>query len=349
MTTRIKNLKLLAGTSSIALGMLALASSPALAFEEVNWVWNATVDETVTKTVTIDIDIDPTGMVMLEDLQVQIGDVTATSVVTGIYNNQPGGGTAGGTQEVDLGSLQLDANYVLGGAFDTEPPNEATATGDVVTGATVESGFVDETDIPAEGANGTVTATIDLGTIMVEVEQMEADPLDAMTELPEIISAATAVGNNVSIDADTAVQLHEAQWTVGDVSIPPGEDGDANFTWEGVVGVEAANITATSLVYDILNASVDSSATAVSNNLTVNVEAEGSDRLVIADVLQVSVADVSASSTVYDVTVDNYLNLGAMDRPLVNSVATAVGNNKSISVNAPSVDVGNGGDNGTAP
>lgn len=343
MATYTKKLGLLVSVSTLALGMIGFAGA-ANAFDDVNWTWNAAVEETVTKTVDINIDIDPTGMVMLEDLQISIGDVTATSNVHGIYNHQPTGGTEGGPVEVDLGSITLDADYGLGGAF--LPGGTATPTvgdeGPSDLSPTVTSGMIDETDSPPD-VNGNVMAEIDLGSIMIEVEPTEGEAFDALTELPEVISAATAVGNNTSITADTAVQLHEAQWAIGDVSIPPqGEDG-GGFTWSRVVGIEKAEISATSDVYDILNASVDSSATAVGNNLTVDIEAEGSDRLAIADVIQVSIANVTATSNVSDVDLYNYTNLGALDRPIVNSVATAVGNNKSFSVNAPSVDVGTGG------
>lgn len=331
MTRSAKKMGLLVGVSTLALGMFGF-NLPAAAFNDVDWTWTATVDETVTKTVDIDIDIDPTGLVMLEDLQVSIGDVTANSDVHGIYNNQPTGGTEGGPQEVDLGSITLDANYGLGGGFLTG----GTANGDVING-TVTSGTVDETD-HAPDINGNVTATIDLGTITVEQEPTEGVSFDALTELPSVISAATAVGNNTNIDTDAAVELHEAQWAVGDVTIPPnGEDGGDGFTWNRIVGITPANISATSSVYDILNATVDSQATAVANNLSVDVEANGPDRLMMADVTQVSVANVNATSNVSDVDLYNYTNLGALDRPIVNSVATAVGNNKSITVHAPSV------------
>ncbi len=341
MTRYVKKLGLLVGASTLAMGMIGFSSS-ANAFDDVDWTWTAVVDEVVLKNVTIDIDIDPTGMVMLEDLQIQIGDVTATSTVSGIYNHQPTGDSPGGPQEIDLGSITLDANYGLGGSF---LPG-GTANGDVVNG-TVTGGMVDETDVPPD-VNGNVQATIDLGTITIEVEPGEGLTFDALTELPEVVSAATAVGNNTNIEADTAVQLHEAQILVGDIEYPTsGEDGSVEGIGVLGLGVTPATISATSEVYDILNASVDSSATAVGNNLAVNIEAEGPDRLLIADVVQVSVADVTATSSVYDVNLYNYTNLGALDRPIVNSVATAVGNNKSISVRAPGVDVNPGG--GTQP
>jgi hypothetical protein len=340
MNGYIKKMGLMVGVSTLALGMFAFA--PASAFDDVDWTWTATVTETITKDVDIDIDIDPTGMVMLEDLQIQIGDVTAVSIVTGIDNNQPTGGTEGGPVVVDLGSITLDADYGLGGTFlagGTADPTVGDEGPDDLS-PTVTSGTVDETDHPPS-VNGNVAAVIDLGSITVDVDPSEGLEFDALTELPEVISAATAVGNNTSIDADTAVQLHEAQILVGDIEYPTnGEDGDVGGIDVLGLGVTPATISATSWVYDILNASVDSSATAVGNNLSVSIEAEGSDRLLMADVVQVSVANVTASSAVWDVDLYNYTNLGALDRPIVNSVATAVGNNKSISVNAPSVDVG---------
>ena len=59
------------------------------------------------------------------------------------------------------------------------------------------------------------------------------------------------------------------------------------------------------------------------------------DALVVADYVQGAYANVSALSSVSGVTVNSYTNLGVLDRPLVNSVATAVGNNLSIKVTSP--------------
>lgn len=341
MNAYIKKMGLMAGVSTLALGMFAFA--PASAFEEVNWTWDATVTETVIKDVNINIDIAPTGLVMLEDLQIQIGDVIATSTVYGIDNNQPEGGDGGGGGPnepiiVDLGTLSFTGNY-------DQPAGN-------VTGTATAPDIPEEQFLAGTVNNGSpfgITMNFDLGTIEVEVpddpEGEPGAPLDALTELPEVISAATAVGNNTTIETDTAVELHEAQVLVGDVEFPAGEDTDLTQGLD-VLGwsVTPATVSATSTVYDILNASVDSTATAVGNNLAIDIEAEGPDRLLMADVTQISVANVTATSTVYDVSLNNYINLGALDRPIVSSVATAVGNNKSISVSAPDID--DPGDNG---
>lgn len=334
MTSVLRN-SLLASVSAAALTLMAV--SPASAFDRVNWTWDAEILETVNKNVNIDINLEPTGMVMVEDLQVMIGDVTATSTVYGIENNQP---SSGGT--VDLGTLDVQFNYALGGGL----LDDGTQSPEVV------DGFVDETD-QEPNINGNVMVTLDLG----EVEVPPTDSYDALTELPEVISAATAVANNTSITSDASIQLHEGQFAFNVLGEDSGSDNgifvpgagteNSNLTAAGVLGVLAltgniapSQIEATSEVYDILNATVDSSATAVANNLTVNVEAEGPDRLVIADIVQFAFADVTATSSVYDISLNQYTNLGSLDRPIVNSIATAVGNNKSITVTAPVVSVG---------
>ena len=105
----------------------------------------------------------------------------------------------------------------------------------------------------------------------------------------------------------------------------------------GAYGViSPANIQATSNVYDILNASVDSAATAVANNANVELDAATpDDALMIADYTQAAFANVTATSNVSDVSLNNYTNLGALGKPIVSSVATAVGNNLNIKVTSP--------------
>jgi chitinase len=104
-------------------------------------------------------------------------------------------------------------------------------------------------------------------------------------------------------------------------------------------------------VDDIINATVDSTATAVTNNMSVDLAyavpaanvttfqgghhhspALDSDAVMIGDFKQVALSDTSAVSVVTDVSLNKYKNLGGEFRPIVNSVATAVGNNLSISV-----------------
>lgn len=321
---------LLAGASAVAISLMA--ASPASAFDTVNWTWNANLDEQINKNVNININMTPTGMVMLEDLQVMIGDVKATSDVHSIYNNQP---QQGGT--VDLGTQDITFQYGIGGDL-LDNGNQSPS---------VIAGHVDETD-QEPNINGTVTATLDLG----QVDIPASGSYDALTELPSVVSAATAVANNTNISTDSSVQLHEGQFAFGNGSIdssspfvPGVNTTNSNLTAADVLGamalsggINSSTIKAKSNVYDILNATVDSSATAVANNLSVSVApTSGQDSLVIGDVVQFAVADVTATSKVHDVTLNNYTNLGSLSGPIVNSVATAVGNNKSITVVTPTV------------
>ena len=328
--TRSYKTGLLATVSAAA--MCVMAAAPASAFDRVNWTWDAQVIETVTKTINIDADLVPTGMVMMEDLQVYIGDVSANSLVVGVANNQPQGGGL-----VDLGTRDISFDYGLGGG------QIGAGTGGV------SNGFVDETDGPVgSGINGTVTATVDLG----EVEVPPTESFDALTELPEVVSAATAVANNTSITSDVMVELHEGQFTfnvreelgrdAGFALLGAGSE-NSNLQAAGVLGIlaitgnlAASEISANSGVLGILNATVDSSATAVANNMTVAIEPKtDGDAVLLADVVQFAYANTTANSAVALVGLNSYTNLGLLDRPIVSSVATAVGNNKSISVMTP--------------
>ena len=328
MTKRYKT-SLLATVSAAALGLIA--ASPAAAFDRVNWSWDAVVDETVTKTINIDADLIPSGMVMVEDLQVYIGDVSSTSTVSDINNYQPSEGGVGGPGD----TVNFDFTY--------DDVGNGTKGLDEDFEGNVVSLAVDEN---ADRISGTLS----LDGVQISGDQV----YDALTELPEVISEAVSVANNTSIESTVMVELHEGQFAFnvvedgnngnGNGSQLPfeadAETGNYHLTAAGVLGVLALNgdlapsqITATSTVSDILNATVDSAATAVANNLSISLDpATPSDAVLIADVVQFAYANVTASSSVTGVDLNNYTNLGVLDRPIVSSVATAVGNNKSISV-----------------
>ncbi len=327
---------LLGSTAAIAIASSPIA--PALAFDAVNWSWDAQVTETVNKDVSVVIDLKPTGMVMVEDLQVHIGDITATSDVTGIDNNQPTEGSNGGTGN---GELELQFHYATDGSL----------VDDGFQSPEITSVSVSETSNGSE-FDGSVELTVDLSQVELPPTQ-PSQTFDALIELPSINSEATAVANNTSIESAASIELHEGQFAfnvVGDSNLNgngnllnDAETENSNLTAANVLGVfaltgetEAIDVKARSSVSDILNATVDSSATAVVNNLTVNLEPDVADNsLAIADIVQFSFADVTAKSEVTNVSLTNYTNLGSLERSIINSVATAVGNNKSITVAAP--------------
>src|SRR5262245_50875136 len=76
-----------ARTLAASLGVLAfgaLAASPALAFDKVDWSWTKTVTQTETLRDCIDLNIDTTGLVEVEKLQIFLGSVTATNIVCNV-------------------------------------------------------------------------------------------------------------------------------------------------------------------------------------------------------------------------------------------------------------------------
>lgn len=332
----------------VAAGAMATFSTAAFAFDKVDWKWDQDITDTITRATTITSDFDPSGIVDIEKLQLFVGDVTATSTVSNVHNNPV---------FASNGTVSFTVDW--SGTEDDGPDPSVFGTG-VLGGpqATLSGGLSGSGDISGTIDEGTDAIALTATFNDIPVEVGEIVPLDAETELPSVVSAATAVGNNQSISSDVSVSLHDGQFILGSIDDDHfgdnhgdnrgddrhGDDhgdsgGNSNLSLamellSSAAGgnITPANITATSDVSDILNASVDSSATAVANNLNVDLAARtNGDSVMLGDITQVAFATVSATSTVDNVSVNNYSNLAAIN-PLVNSAATAVGNNVSIKV-----------------
>jgi hypothetical protein len=329
----LKNARTLAASLAV-IAASSLASSPAMAFDNVEWNWRNDVHADTDVDVYVDVDVESTGIVQLEKLQIFLGDAEATSSVSNIIN-------------------------------DPIRPTEWKSTG-------LFHGY------------------------------LVTKPLDAKTQLPIVLSSASAIGNNQSITSDVPVMLHDGQFVANvkdqrygchygcndgydmaafEASLPMsgGYNGGGNygpegnlhtsiaglFTFGAAIGaLTKADIEAESIVNYVRNVSVDSSATAVANNMSVSVASDvdgGSscgyrcgDRLsnhvLIGDITQFALANVEATSRVTDVKADGYENMRQLTTatlsptegnlgnviqvptPWVSSVATAVGNNVSINV-----------------
>jgi len=342
-----------------SLGVLAfsaMAATPAMAFDDVDWDWYTDVKENIDIDVDVDIDVNPTGLVQVEKLQIFLGNVNAESKVAHIDN------------------IQYDRDQYFDSLF-----------------------YKDGYQISALGGG------LEFIYCLCKGDNCDVDEraFDALVDLPSVVSAATAVGNNQSITSDVPVFLHDGQFVANthgnyDYDLPSlkaampaslsGGQGGYNagnlhtdlavlFTLASGFGLlTPAEISASSNVFDIRNATVDSTATAVANNLSVTLESDVtgetdvanvkttlpcnpyfqncggngggdtaivSNHVVIADITQFAYANVSAVSDVCDVSINEYTNLApdVLGRPLVNSVATAVGNNVSITVGVPTPEV----------
>lgn len=144
-------------------------------------------------------------------------------------------------------------------------------------------------------------------------------PMNALTELGQVVSAATAVANNANITSVT-------EGVFVDV------DQNANGGYH-----HSGNVLAKSVVIDIEDLMVDSAATAVANNLNLSVDPASiiNGTTVVANVSQSSLMDVTAKSFVKGITLANFSNIGSVTSPVISSVATAVGNNVNVTVAAP--------------
>lgn len=372
-----RKLRLLAGTAAATLPF-ALAA-PASAFDEVHWEWNKVIDEYINKDITIDVTFTPDGMLELQDLQVFIGDVDADSIVHDITNNAPT--TNGGEpQTVTLSGRVSDQTPIndpgVAGAAGNDPDGDGGFAVDTIS---------DNADVEDVGYLNVGGSDQNEWSLELTIETAElGEPLDATAELPEIVSAATAVANNANITSDVMVEMHDTQiafggfndggeqgfdgpqavadafqqyYNPGASTDNPAEDDPATNTndYTGNIGtssaialmvagaagiIEPGEVEANSIVWNIENATVDSVATAVANNKSVNLEYADGNGVFIGDVTQFAYMDVYSNSFVSDVELSNYSGLGSLDRPIVSSVATSIGNNLSVNVSGLN---GNGG------
>ncbi|WP_193178596.1 hypothetical protein [Oricola nitratireducens] len=369
----IRKTGLWAATAAAAL--MAMPPTAAFAFDEVDWNWDKDVKEKVNINIDIANQLVPTGIVEIEKLQAHFGDIKATSTIDGVTNNPPGVTSDGEpyTIEADVGgNIQWEdggppeLNPVTGGSY--SPDNS-----DVVV-TPLDGGNADEANDEADfGFHVAVTVTPE-----------NLPGIQDARDLPSVENAATAVANNQSITSASGVYLHDGQFAAGDFNAldcgdPNSTDGGASAGCadaflggaELIAGVDGeldgtnvhttlaalatlgaatgfltpAEVKANATVYDILNATVDNSATAVTNNMAVEINAaNAADATMIADITQWGYANVTATALLDSchggcdnpaVTIDNYANLRKIDGPIVSNTATAVGNNLSIKVNAP--------------
>jgi hypothetical protein len=354
-------------TATAAAALMAMPPTAALAFDEVDWNWDKDVQEHVNINVDITNTLVPTGIVEIEKLQTHFGNITATSTIDGVSNTPPVDGNGDG------GTVMIDEVFNFDTTTDdsTDPSsvNPVAGTGGSILSASLTDGTLDE------GTDNLIFNIAVQGE--VQIDPASIDAFDAV-DLPSVENAATAVANNQSITSASGVYLHDAQFAAGEVNPTYGGDGPDVGTFaagaDAIAGVDGelngtnvhttlaalatlgaatgfltpAEISANATVYDILNATVDNSATAVTNNMAVEINAANpNDATMIADITQWGYANVTATALLDSchggcdnpaVTIDNYANLGALDRPIVSNTATAVGNNLSIKVNAPAVD-----------
>lgn len=400
-----------ARTLAASLGVLAvgaLAASPAMAFDNLEWNWQKDIDQNERIDVKINLDIDITGLVEVEKLQIFLGDAEAESIVHDIYNNP--------IRPYETKTVTLPPQPA--------PPPPPRGKDDHKKGKDKGKNHGNNSHPPKPEPPKTIVLKI-------------PKALDATTQLPIVVSTASAIGNNQSITSDVPIFLHDGQF-VADVKedhrgggncntrsnkchgqqqpafnpnalasastgggfdrgrghYDPGPQGNLHTLIAGLFGLGAvtgelkhANIEATSDVWKVRNVSVDSSATAVANNISVtlasDVDGAGgstaglqsgkcqggnkghsgggscgsndpsgltSNHVVIADITQFALANVTATSHVSDVKASGYKNMRELTTttlstkegepgytidvptPWVSSVATAVGNNVSINV-----------------
>ncbi|MEZ5918543.1 MAG: hypothetical protein R3D66_01005 [Alphaproteobacteria bacterium] len=364
---------LLASAAVMALGLGAPSS--AQAFDEVNWTWNVDANKEIDEHVDINVEISPSGMVTVEGLQENIGNVSSTSTVSNINNNTPGIGEDG-VVFIDE-TMTVDTTFPLTqGAGDTQDSTNDNVFDDpngLLTG-TVEQASL------TENANS-FSHSVDIN-VQGEVELEAIEGVNNAVDLPKVENTATSVANNYSLESSVASNVNVGQLNYGGFNVS--EPGSTQFgddpildqqqylgqTYDSVdnahvakaytAGLAAAlgiitqgEVTANASVYDINNATVENTATAVGNNISIDIAAATpADAFLVADLTQFNYANTTATANVSNVSLDNYTGFGEAgfgncggcvidglhdgpQVPIISNTATAVGNNTSIKVSSP--------------
>ncbi|MEO1871138.1 hypothetical protein R1T44_02660 [Cobetia amphilecti] len=284
---------------AVAIGLVSgvMMVSQAQAFDEVDWDWDGQVNTDVNIDVYIDPGItDPGGLVMIESLQKQVGDVSSTAIVS-------------------------DISYGAGEAGDPtiELVDSLSAKAKAKSSAEASAGFK---GLKAEAdADAMAKASADVD---VYISYAGSTPNPDISKLEALENAATSVGNNISIDSDAMVNLHNEQTLSGSELYGGGHGRHSH-------GPQLANVDSLATVNDILNLTVDNSATSVGNNLSVTLDSTDINSALIADNTQMSFANISSTATVSGITLD-LPPAGSFDGPVISNTATSVGNNMSVSV-----------------
>jgi hypothetical protein len=246
--------------AAAALSVMAL-SAPALAFDTVQWNWQLDANTSVDQDVNIDVSTNPTGVGIVENGQTFAGTASATSTVTApavsldpasipsvsvndVARLESSATAVGNSASIssDL-SANIDSSQVVGGA---------------VTGVSVED--------PQGNGNGNGNAFgLNDGETELGIATISATSTLTGAQNLQIDSAAQAIANNLSINLggptndDRTLLANNVQSTFATVT--------ATSTVDAPV---ASNLTGLGSLTD---AFIGSTATAVGNNLQVQVSA----------------------------------------------------------------------------
>jgi len=301
-----------------------------MAFDKVDWTWTVRKIQHEYVDVDVNIDINATGLVQIEKLQIFLGNVKAEAYVSHVYND------ADHTyvkvpfeKEVCYGSGYSRSCHTVTD-WKLEPLALTVAQLPEVTNAASAFGNLQviTSDVPIFLHDGQFVANV--------YGYPDGEYIDPATAIFGLGLALSGVGGNTHTDLAKV------------------------FTWGAVTGVlDKAHITATADVGYIENATVNNSAFAAANLIQATLESNNvggattcsyshysgktcttppSDHLFQADITQFAFADVTATAKVHGVKIDGY-DLNNIDRSIVNNVATAIGNAVIINVGTvPPVD-----------
>jgi hypothetical protein len=304
-----------ARTLAASLGVLAagaLAAGPAMAFDVVDWNWYKNKYQTEWINVDIDVDIESTGLVEIEKLQIFFGNSVAVANTHDVINTQ-----------FDSGGNWRDVYYSCYCYGKVWVPNALDAQWHLPEVTTAASAFgnlqVITSDVPVFLHDAQFVAN----------DSSYSDTYGYSNFASMVASAGYGYGN---IHTDLAKAFTVG--TVYNLLTPANIGAYANTTWIVNATVDNTATAAANLIQVNLESDVDGMGQYATTSCMYGYcdTDRLSNHVVQADITQFAYANVGAVANVQGVYVDNYSNLAKIDRSLVNNVATSIGNGVIVNV-----------------
>lgn len=243
----MRKIGLLSASSAFALAV-ALSSSPASAFNAVDWNWNSDNATNVLAEFSLETDFVGWGLTQVERLQVMAGNMTAYADGSNAEYTGAGGyyDTSGVAPIYIVNKQYVDSQI-------TQAAAQTAENGPLLNAPNSDDNIIVVNDVTADvDTNIEQTITQDASILAKQVNHIYVDlgdaapwqtPINALDHLAKVEISATAISNVGSIDGQHVTMAHDGQLAFGGFNEVGGdyENGDNSTEQAIMANLDLAN------------------------------------------------------------------------------------------------------------
>lgn len=196
--------------SVAAVALLGAASGPAQAFDSTYWQWDFDNYQNIFNNAWVWASFYPSGITAVEEIQVYVGDVTATAILDGDYVAPDSATVTSGTIDFTVSWEGTQDDTPDPSTFGTDTDGSLATLGGDLSGTGVLNGILDE---------GSDEMSLTASFEDIEVEGLEItfnyEPVDANEGLGHAVQEVSAVGVVASIESNFPVYADQVQVLIG--------------------------------------------------------------------------------------------------------------------------------------